>query len=227
MDVVAIESSAVQGGSFTKQGLLRVLVAASAGSVFEWYDFFLYGSLAAYFGVLFFPRGSELAGFLASLAIFGAGFVARPFGAVVFGRLGDLVGRKYTFLATILIMGLSTATVAVVPTFERIGWAAPVILVVLRLLQGLSVGGEYGGAAVYVAEHSKPNSRGFKTSWIQITPIFGQLLSMATVVGCIVLLGEQSFAAWGWRVPFGLSLILLAVCLYVRLSLRESPASCR
>lgn len=219
--------AAADAGSRTAIGRseeVRVLVAASAGSAFEWYDFFLYGSLAAYFGALFFPPGSELAGFLASLAIFGAGFVARPFGAVVFGRLGDLIGRKYTFLATILIMGGSTAAVAVLPTFGQIGWAAPVALVLLRLLQGLSVGGEYGGAAIYVAEHATARTRGLKTSWIQITPIFGQLLSMLVVVACLAAFGERGFAAWGWRVPFGLSLVLLAVCLYVRLSLRESPA---
>ncbi|UGV28538.1 MFS transporter [Rhodopseudomonas boonkerdii] len=202
----------------------KVLLAASAGSAFEWYDFFLYGSLAIYFGDLFFPKGSGPAGFLASLAIFGAGFVARPFGAVVFGRLGDLIGRKYTFLATILIMGFSTAAVAFLPTFEQIGWAAPVILVILRLAQGLSVGGEYGGAAIYVAEHAPAHRRGYKTSWIQITPILGQLLSMIVVVGCIFLIGQEAFAAWGWRVPFALSLILLALCVYVRLQLNESPA---
>jgi MFS family permease len=206
------------------QGRARVVLAATAGSAFEWYDFFLYGSLAIYFGALFFPKGSELAGFLASLAIFGAGFVARPFGAIVFGRLGDLVGRKYTFLATILIMGVSTASVAILPTFEQIGWAAPTILVLLRLVQGLSVGGEYGGAAIYVAEHAPAQLRGYQTSWIQITPIFGQLLSMVVIVVCIYYIGEKQFAEWGWRVPFGLSLLLLAICLYVRLQLNESPA---
>lgn len=224
MNTLAETAATSSTRALNRREEVRVLVAASAGSAFEWYDFFLYGSLASYFGALFFPRGSELAGFLASLAIFGAGFVARPFGAVVFGRLGDIVGRKYTFLATILIMGGSTAAVAALPTFEQIGWAAPVILVVLRLLQGLSVGGEYGGAAIYVAEHATAHTRGWKTSWIQITPILGQLLSMIVVVACGAALGERDFAAWGWRVPFALSLVLLAICLYVRLSLRESPA---
>lgn len=211
----------------TKREEFRVLFAASAGSMFEWYDFFLYGSLATYFSVLFFPKGSGAAGLLASLAIFGAGFVARPFGALIFGRLGDLVGRKYTFLITIVIMGFSTAAVAVLPTFEQIGWAAPAALVVLRLLQGLSVGGEYGGAAIYVAEHASVSTRGFKTSWIQITPIFGQLLSMVVVVACLLAIGKSDFASWGWRVPFALSLVLLGICVYVRLSLAESPVFLR
>jgi MFS family permease len=189
----------------------RVIFAASLGTVFEWYDFYLYGSLAVFFGGLFFPPGNATAGLLASLATFGAGFAVRPFGALVFGRLGDVIGRKYTFLVTILLMGLSTALVGVLPTYASIGIWAPVALVSLRLVQGLALGGEYGGAATYVAEHAPPGRRGRDTAWIQTTATLGFFLSLAVILATRVGLGEAAFRAWGWRVPFLISLALLAV----------------
>jgi MFS family permease len=201
----------------------RVILASSLGTVFEWYDFYLYGSLAVFFGGLFFPKGNETAALLASLATFGAGFAVRPFGALVFGRLGDRVGRKYTFLVTILLMGLSTALVGVLPTYERVGIVAPVALVALRLLQGLALGGEYGGAATYVAEHAPAAARGAHTSWIQTTATLGFFLSLAVILATRAATSEAEFRAWGWRVPFLLSVLLLAVSTYIRLRLRESP----
>jgi len=200
-----------------------VIFASSLGTVFEWYDFYIYGTLAAFFGKLFFPAGNETAGYLSSLALFGVGFSVRPFGALVFGRLGDLAGRKYTFLITIIVMGLSTALVGLLPTYSKIGFLAPVILVFLRLAQGLALGGEYGGAAVYVAEHAPPGKRGLYTGWIQTTATLGLFIALV-VIG--VLRGEMSaeqFAAWGWRIPFLLSFLLLAVSVYIRLKLEESP----
>lgn len=202
----------------------RAIVASSLGTIFEWYDFFLYGALALLLGKLFFPPGNETAAFLSSLATFGAGFVVRPFGAVVFGRLGDLVGRKHTFLLTIVIMGASTALVGLLPTYKQIGMAAPILLVTLRMAQGLALGGEYGGAATYVAEHSPANRRGFDTSWIQTTATLGFLLSLAVILSSRLLLGEQTFASWGWRIPFLVSSLLVAISIYIRLKLKESPA---
>ena len=201
----------------------KVIFASSLGTVFEWYDFYLYGSLAVFFGALFFPKGNETAALLASLATFGAGFAVRPFGALVFGRLGDLVGRKYTFLITIVLMGISTAGVGFLPTYESIGWAAPVILVTLRLIQGLALGGEYGGAATYVAEHAPANKRGGATSWIQTTATMGFFLSLIVILACRLSMDEASFKSWGWRVPFIVSLALLAVSVYIRMKLNESP----
>jgi len=201
----------------------RVVFAAALGTVFEWYDFFIYGSLAVFFSGLFFPKGNESAAILASLATFGAGFVLRPFGAIVFGRLGDLVGRKRTFLVTMMIMGVATATIGFLPTFETIGWAAPAILVLLRLLQGLAVGGEFGGAVTYIAEHADPRRRGLTTSWLQITGTLGLLASLTVILLLRSSLSAESFALWGWRVPFLLSIGLLAYSLYVRMRLEESP----
>ena len=201
----------------------RVVFAAALGTVFEWYDFFIYGSLAVFFGGLFFPKGNESAAILASLATFGAGFVLRPFGAIVFGRLGDLVGRKKTFLVTMMIMGIATAAIGFLPTFETIGWAAPAILVLLRLLQGLAIGGEFGGAVTYIAEHTDPRRRGFMTSWLQITGTIGLVVSLAVILVLRSSLSAESFALWGWRVPFMLSIGLLAYSLYVRMRLEESP----
>jgi MFS family permease len=201
----------------------RVVFAAALGTVFEWYDFFVYGSLAVIFGAMFFPKGNETAALLAALATFGAGFVLRPFGAIFFGRLGDMVGRKYTFLITMLVMGLATAAVGFLPTFETIGWFAPAILVSLRLLQGLAVGGEFGGAVTYVAEHSAPDRRGLTTSWIQITATLGLFLSLIVILICRQSMSAEAFASWGWRIPFVLSLLLLVVSLYIRLKLEESP----
>ncbi len=187
----------------------RVIFASSLGTVFEWFDFYLYGTLAVFFGSLFFPPGNETAAFLASLATFGAGFAVRPLGALVFGRLGDLIGRKYTFLVTIIVMGSATALVGVLPTYAQVGIWAPVLLVALRLAQGLALGGEYGGAATYVAEHAPPHQRGYYTSWIQTTATLGFFLSLAVILGCRVGFGEEAFRAWGWRVPFLVSVILL------------------
>jgi MFS family permease len=201
----------------------RVVWASSMGTVFEWYDFYLYGALAAILSKQFFSSLDPSAAFLAALLAFGAGFVVRPFGAIFFGRLGDMIGRKYTFLLTILIMGLSTFMVGILPSYASIGAAAPVMLIYLRLLQGFAMGGEYGGAATYVAEHAPHGKRGAYTSWIQTTATLGLLLSLVVVMGTRHLVGEAEFAEWGWRVPFILSILLLAVSVYIRLNLNESP----
>jgi MFS family permease len=201
----------------------RVVVAASLGTVFEYYDFLLYGSLAAFFGSLFFPPGNDMAALLGSLATFGAGFAVRPLGALVFGRLGDRTGRKRTFLITITLMGLATALVGALPTFEQIGWWAPLLLVSLRLLQGLALGGEFGGAALYIAEHCPPGRRGYYTAWIQTTGTMGFVLSLLVILACRATLGDEAFRAWGWRIPFLVSVVLLGLSLYVRAKLQESP----
>ena len=203
--------------------LRRVLVASSLGTLFEWFDFYLYGALAVFFGGLFFPPGNERAALLASLATFGAGFGVRPLGALVFGRIGDRVGRKYTFLVTIVTMGLSTALIGVLPTYASIGLAAPVLLVLLRLVQGLALGGEYGGAATYVAEHVPDHRRGYYTSFIQTTATLGFFLSLAVIGACRLGLGAADFKAWGWRIPFFTSFLLLIVSVYIRLRMAESP----
>ena len=200
----------------------RVILASSLGTVFEWYDFYLYGSLAVLIGKQFFSGLNDASQLVFALLAFAAGFAVRPFGALVFGRVGDLVGRKYTFLITIVIMGLSTFLVGVLPGYGAIGLAAPAILIGLRLLQGLALGGEYGGAATYVAEHAPNGKRGLYTSFIQITATFGLFLSLLVILGCKMLLGEK-FDDWGWRIPFLLSSVLLAVSVYIRLQLAESP----
>ncbi|PKQ02861.1 MAG: MFS transporter, partial [Alphaproteobacteria bacterium HGW-Alphaproteobacteria-12] len=192
-------------------------------TVFEWYAFYLYGSLAAIISVQFFSGVNPTAGFIFALLAFAAGFAVRPFGAIVFGRLGDLVGRKYTFLITILIMGLSTFIVGLLPTYGTIGVAAPVILIALRLAQGLALGGEYGGAAIYVAEHAPHHKRGAYTSWIQTTATLGLFLSLLVILGCRVSMDKESFDSWGWRIPFLLSIVLLGVSVWIRLRLNESP----
>lgn len=202
----------------------KVIFASSLGTVFEWYDFYLYGSLAAIIAKQFFSGLDAGAAFIFALLAFAAGFIVRPFGALVFGRLGDMIGRKYTFLVTILIMGLSTFIVGVLPNFASIGWAAPIILIGLRMLQGLALGGEYGGAATYVAEHSPQGKRGAYTSWIQTTATLGLFLSLMVILGTRTILGEEVFADWGWRVPFLVSIFLLAVSVWIRLSMNESPA---
>jgi MFS family permease len=200
----------------------RVIVAASLGTMFEWYDFYLYASLAAIIGKQFFAGINETTAFIFALLAFAAGFAVRPFGAIIFGRMGDTAGRKYTFLITIVIMGVATALVGVLPGQASIGVAAPIILITLRLLQGLAVGGEYGGAATYIAEHAPPGRRAYYTSWIQITATGGMILSLLVILGCRWLLDEQ-FETWGWRVPFLLSIILLVISVYIRLQLQESP----
>jgi MFS family permease len=202
----------------------KVIFASSLGTVFEWYDFYLYGSLAAFIGKQFFAALDPTAQFIASLLAVAAGFIVRPFGALVFGRLGDMIGRKYTFLVTILIMGLSTFIVGVLPGYAQIGSAAPVILVGLRILQGLALGGEYGGAATYVAEHAPQGRRGAYTSWIQTTATLGLFLSLMVILGTRTFLGDKDFGDWGWRVPFIVSILLLAISVWIRLSMNESPA---
>ncbi len=200
----------------------KVIFASSLGTVFEWYDFYLYGSLAAIISKQFFAGVNETTAFIFALLAFAAGFAVRPFGAIVFGRLGDLVGRKHTFLITIVIMGISTALVGFLPGYASIGVAAPIALVVLRLLQGLALGGEYGGAATYVAEHAPLGKRGLYTSWIQTTATLGLFLSLLVILACRRLLGAE-FETWGWRVPFLVSLVLLVISVYIRLQLSESP----
>ena len=202
----------------------KVIFASSLGTVFEWYDFYLYGSLAPIIAKQFFAGLDPQAAFIASLLAFAAGFIVRPFGALVFGRLGDMIGRKYTFLVTILIMGLSTFIVGVLPTYATIGVAAPVILIGLRMLQGLALGGEYGGAATYVAEHAPHGKRGAYTSWIQTTATMGLFLSLMVILGTRTVLGEKDFGDWGWRVPFIVSILLLGISVWIRLSMNESPA---
>lgn len=201
----------------------KVIFASSLGTVFEWYDFYLYGSLAAIIGKQFF-LGDQTTSFIFALMTFAAGFLVRPFGALVFGRLGDMIGRKYTFLITILIMGASTFVVGLLPGYATIGIAAPIILVTLRVLQGLALGGEYGGAATYVAEHAPEGKRGFFTSWIQTTATLGLFLSLLVILGTRTAIGEPAFLEWGWRVPFLVSVLLLAVSVWIRLSMNESPA---
>ncbi len=203
--------------------LRAVIFASSLGTLFEWYDFYLYGSLAVFFGGLFFPKGNDTAQLLASLATFGAGFGVRPLGAVVFGHIGDLIGRKYTFLITMATMGLSTAIIGILPTYESAGLLATAMLVLLRLLQGLALGGEYGGAATYVAEHVPDHKRGYYTSFIQTTATLGFFVSMGVIGTTRIVLGEEMFKRSGWRIPFLLSFLLLAVSMYIRIKMKESP----
>lgn len=201
----------------------RVVFASSLGTMFEWYDFFVYGALAAIFSRQFFAGVNDTAAFIFALLVFAAGFAVRPFGALVFGRLGDLVGRKHTFLVTILVMGFSTFFVGLLPTYEAVGILAPIGLVALRMLQGLAIGGEYGGAATYVAEHAPPRRRGAYTSWIQMTATIGLFLSLLVILGSRSAMTPENFNAWGWRVPFLLSAFLLAISVWIRLRLDESP----
>ncbi len=200
-----------------------VIVASSLGTVFEWYDFFVYGTLAALIGKLFFPASSDSAAFLKSLAVFGVGFGMRPVGAVLFGVLGDKLGRKYTFLVTITLMGIATAGIGFLPTYASAGVAAPVLLVMLRAIQGLALGGEYGGAAIYVAEHAPQKRRGYYTSFIQGSVVGGFILSLIVVLGTTAIIGKEAWDAWGWRIPFIFSLLLLAISLWIRMKLSESP----
>ena len=202
----------------------KVIFASSLGTVFEWYDFYLYGSLAAIIAKQFFAGTDPNTAFIFALLAFAAGFLVRPFGAIVFGRLGDMVGRKYTFLVTILLMGGSTFIVGLLPTYASIGIAAPIILIILRILQGLALGGEYGGAATYVAEHAPDHKRGAFTAWIQTTATLGLFLSLMVILGTRTAIGEEAFADWGWRIPFLVSIFLLGISVWIRLSMNESPA---
>src|SRR4029453_9493481 len=201
----------------------KVIFASSLGTVFEWYDFYLYAVLAPFFAALFFPPGNQTAALLSAFAAYAAGFLVRPFGALLFGRIGDLVGRKYTFLITIVVMGASTFAVGLLPTYASIGWTAPILMVTLRLLQGLALGGEYGGAATYVAEHAPNHRRGYDTSWIQTTATLGLFLALLVIWLCRSNMDAKAFAEWGWRVPFWVSIILLGFSVYIRLKLEEAP----
>ncbi len=222
------EDPADQDKSYSYQpmtaGERKVIFASSLGTVFEWYDFYLYGSLAGIIAKQFFSGLDPTSGFIFALLAFAAGFIVRPFGALIFGRFGDMVGRKYTFLITILIMGSSTFIVGILPSYASIGIAAPILLIVLRMAQGLALGGEYGGAATYVAEHAPQNKRGAYTSWIQTTATLGLFLSLVVILGVRTYLGEAVFADWGWRVPFLVSIVLLGVSVWIRMSMNESPA---
>src|SRR5262245_16180554 len=201
----------------------RVIIASSVGTVFEWYDFYLYAILAPFFAGLFFPPGNQTAALLGAFGAYAAGFLVRPFGALIFGRIGDLVGRKYTFVVTIVVMGISTVAVGFLPTYATIGFAAPLLLVALRLAQGLALGGEYGGAATYVAEHAPDNKRGYATSWIQTTATLGMFLALIVIGLCRANQEATTFTNWGWRIPFWFSIPLLLISIYIRLKLNESP----
>jgi hypothetical protein len=221
------DTSAAAPAPATKREERRVIFASSLGTVFEWYDFYLYATLAPFFAALFFPKGNETAALLSAFATYAAGFLVRPFGALVFGRIGDLVGRKYTFLVTIVVMGSATIAVGLLPTYESIGIAAPILLTALRLLQGLALGGEYGGAATYVAEHAPNHRRGYATSWIQTTATLGFFLSLLVIGVTRSVFDPPEFASWGWRIPFWFSAMLLAFSVYIRLKLNESPVFLR
>jgi hypothetical protein len=216
------DTKVAHGGDFGVEEK-RVIFASSLGTVFEWYDFYLYAVLAPFFAALFFPPGNQTAALLSAFAAYAAGFLVRPFGALFFGRIGDLVGRKYTFLVTIIVMGASTFAVGLLPTYASVGWFAPILMVSLRLLQGLALGGEYGGAATYVAEHAPQGRRGYDTAWIQTTATLGLFLALAVIYLCRSNMDAKEFADWGWRLPFWVSLILLAFSVYIRLKLQESP----
>jgi len=221
---VAGPGAAASANSARDKARERLVIGASSlGTMFEWYDFFLYGALATYIARHFFSGVNETTGFIFALAAFAAGFIVRPLGALVFGRIGDVVGRKNTFLVTMGVMGLSTFVVGLLPGYDAIGLAAPVILIVLRLLQGLAIGGEYGGAAIYVAEHAPAEKRGLHTSWIQTTAAFGLLLSLMIIMAARALMTPAAFDSWGWRIPFLLSILLLAISLWIRIRLNESP----
>jgi len=220
--MTTVAATSVRGSGMTRDEKF-VIFASSLGTIFEWYDFYLYAVLAPFFAALFFPAGNDTAALLSAFATYAAGFLIRPFGALIFGRIGDLVGRKYTFLVTIIVMGASTFAVGLLPTYTTIGWLAPILLVSLRLLQGLALGGEYGGAATYVAEHARPGERGYATSWIQTTATLGLLLALFIIGVSREFIEAKAFAEWGWRLPFLVSVILLVFSVYIRLRLNETP----
>ncbi len=217
-----VPSAATRAGGMTSDEKF-VIFASSLGNMFEWYDFYLYAVLAPFFASLFFPAGNDTAALLSAFATYAAGFLVRPFGALMFGRIGDLVGRKYTFLVTIMVMGTATFLVGLLPTYSNIGWLAPVLLVMLRLLQGLAVGGEYGGAATYVAEHARPGERGYATGWIQCSATVALALALVMIMLCREFMSPEAFSDWGWRIPFLVSAILMVFSVYIRLKLNETP----
>ena len=206
-----------------QNSIFKVIGASSLGTLIEWYDFYIFGSLASIIGAQLFPADAGASALINTLAIFAAGFIVRPFGALVFGRLGDLIGRKYTFLLTLVLMGGSTFLIGLIPSYSSIGYAAPILVLILRLIQGLALGGEYGGAATYVAEHAPKGKRGFFTSWIQTTATLGLFLSLGIIVLAKNIIGAEAFADWGWRIPFLLSILLVGVSIYIRLKMHESP----
>ncbi len=220
---MATQSASMSQANVTEQGLPRIIFASAAGTMIEWYDFYIFGSLASVIASKFYQTGTPLGDVIAWLAAFAVGFIVRPFGAIVFGRVGDLVGRKYTFLITMTLMGLCTFAVGLLPTAQQIGPLAGIILIGLRILQGLALGGEYGGAATYVAEHSPNGRRGYYTSFIQITATLGLFVSLGVILATRSIMGEDAFKDWGWRIPFLVSIFLVALSLYIRFSLRESP----
>ena len=210
-------------GAVAEQGITKIIFSSAAGTMIEWYDFYIFGSLASVIASKFYSTGTPLGDIIAWLAAFAVGFIVRPFGAIFFGRLGDLIGRKYTFMVTMTLMGVCTFAVGLLPTSETIGPAAGIILILLRILQGLALGGEYGGAATYIAEHAPADKRGYYTSFIQITATLGLFLSLGVILGTRLAVGTQAFSDWGWRIPFLVSILLIGVSLYIRSSLKESP----
>ena len=221
--LATIPEEVMTAPALSTRDLRRVVIAAAVGNVIEWYDFYIFGSLAAILSVQFFSKSDPVAAFLSTVALFSVGFLIRPLGAFVFGRVGDLVGRKYTFLVTLSGMGLSTALIGVIPSYASIGLSAAFILFFLRLIQGLCLGGEYGGAITYVAEHVPDAKRGYYTGWLQTSPTLGIVLSLAVIIGTREIVGPDAWNAWGWRIPFLLSLLMVAIALYIRLRLQETP----
>src|SRR5947208_9857845 len=225
---MSVSAETAGGGIATSTlSLPWIIAASSVGTLIEWYDFYLYGVLAAFFARHFFPPGNESLALLASLAVFWFGFLLRPFGALFFGHLGDLIGRKFTFMLTLIMMGAATFLVGCIPTYDSWGIAAPILILLMRALQGLALGGEYGGAATYIAEHAPDGKRGLYTSWIQTTATMGIVLSLLVVLICRQSLSSQEFEDWGWRIPFWLSAILVLLSIYIRLKLAESPLYAR
>jgi len=220
---MASRADAIAVSGSPEYGIWRVLLASAVGTMIEWYDFYIFGSLAAFLSPKFYPTGNDTFAYIAYLATFAVGFLVRPFGALFFGRIGDLVGRKYAFLVTLSIMGGATALIGVLPTYKTAGWFAPITLLAIRVLQGLALGGEYGGATVYVAEHVPDGKRGFYTSFIQITATLGLFVSLIVILATQNYLSKEAFAEWGWRIPFLASIILVTISLYIRLKMRESP----
>ncbi len=220
---MASRADAMPIGSTAEYGIWRVILASSVGTMIEWYDFYIFGSLAAVLSVKFYPPGNDTFAYIAYLATFAVGFLVRPFGALFFGRIGDLVGRKYAFLVTLTIMGGATFLIGLMPTYSAAGWFAPIVLILFRVLQGLALGGEYGGAAVYVAEHAPDGKRGFYTSFIQITATLGLFVSLIVILATQYSMSKEAFSAWGWRIPFLISIILVTISLYIRLKMKESP----
>src|SRR5579859_5586117 len=220
---MATRVDAMAAGTSAEYSIWRVILASAVGTMIEWYDFYIFGSLAAVLSPKFYPAGNDTLALIAYLSTFAVGFVVRPFGALFFGRIGDLVGRKYAFLVTLSIMGGATALIGLLPTFQTAGWFSPVALILIRVLQGLALGGEYGGAAVYVAEHVPDKKRGYYTSFIQITATFGFFVSLIAILLTQQSMTKEHFSDWGWRIPFLASILLVTVSLYVRLKMKESP----